>query len=168
AQGSAVSTQRLPSSFLAKFARYHTLGTVVARRIQSVTPLPVGRRAVSKSADPWGIAPGYVSALGDWRKTSAETRRALLEAMGADASESGPPTAPVRVLRAGSRARLGLEGELQLEDGGVKPVRGTVPAGVPPGYHTLRTRTGEARVFDRQASGTMRTVHTWCRAALRI
>src|SRR2546428_5836454 len=92
---------------------------------------------------PLGDRACYVSALGDWRKTSAETRRALLEAMGADASESGPPTAPVRVLRARSRARLGLEGELQLEDGRVKPVRGTLPAGVPPGYHTLRTRTGE-------------------------
>ena len=85
--------------------------------------------------------------------------------MGADASESGPPAAPVRVLRAGSRARLGLEGELQLEDGRVKPVRGTLPAGVPPGYHTLRTRTGETSVIVTPAACPQPPGRTWGWAA---
>ena len=85
--------------------------------------------------------------------------------MGADASESGPPTAPVRVLRAGSRARLGLEGELQLEDGRVKPVRGTLPAGVPPGYHTLRTRMGEISVIVTPAACPQPPGRTWGWAA---
>src|SRR5437867_2611316 len=85
--------------------------------------------------------------------------------MGADASESGPPAAPVRVLRAGSRARLGLEGELQLEDGRVKPVRGTLPAGVPPGYHTLRTRTGETSVIGTPAACPQAPGRTWGWAA---
>jgi len=53
----------------------------------------------------------------------------------------------VRVLRAGSRAALGTTGELQLEDGRVKPVHGTLPAGVPQGYHTLRSRSGEISVI---------------------
>ncbi len=85
--------------------------------------------------------------------------------MGADASESGPPPAPVRVLRAGSRARLGLEGELQLEDGRVKPVRGTLPAGVPPGYHTLRTRMGETSVIVTPAACPQPPGRTWGWAA---
>jgi len=81
--------------------------------------------------------------------------------MGADPSQPGPPPAPVRVLRAGSRARLGLEGELQLEDGRVKPVRGTLPAGVPPGYHTLRTRAGETSVIVTPAVCPRPPGRTW-------
>ena len=67
--------------------------------------------------------------------------------MDADASQPAPPDAPVRVVRAGSRAVLGVKGELQLEDGRVQPVRGRLPASVPPGYHRLRSATGETSVI---------------------
>jgi len=116
---------------------------------------------VSKSADPWGIAPGYVSALGDWRETSAETRRALLAAMGVDPSQPGPPPAPVRVVHAGSRATLGVKGELQLEDGRVKAVRGTLPASAPPGYHTLRSSGGETSVIVTPAACPLPPGRAW-------
>ena len=99
------------------------------------------------AADPWGIASGYVSVLGDWREISMGTRRALLAAMGADGSQQGPPDAPVRVVRAGSRVALGVKGDLQLEDGRVTPVRGTLPAGIPPGYHRLMSAAGETSVI---------------------
>jgi 4-alpha-glucanotransferase len=77
-----------------------------------------------------------VDALGQWRATPPDTRRALLAAMGADPGADGPPPAPVQVVRAGSRTAL-PRGELRLESGERVVVSGRLPDGVPPGYHRL-------------------------------
>jgi 4-alpha-glucanotransferase len=103
-------------------------------------PTPRARRVAA--ADAWGITDGFVDALGRWRPTSPETRRALLAAMGADPDLPGPAPAPVQVVRAGSRAPLG-PGELRLEAGGSVRLGGSLPDEVPPGYHRLLGEAGE-------------------------
>lgn len=94
------------------------------------------------AADAWGITEGYVDALGQWRATPPETRRALRAAMGADPAAEGPPPAPVHVVCAGSRAAL-PRGELWLESGERVVVSGRLPDEVPPGYHRLMGEAGE-------------------------
>lgn len=102
--------------------------------------------AAAPTTDAWGITSGYLDALEEWRETSAETRAALLEAMGVDGSLPGPPSAPVRVVVAGSAAPL-PRGELFVESGGSLPVRDVLPLPVPPGYHRLRTGEDEIQVI---------------------
>ncbi|HEU5320509.1 MAG TPA: hypothetical protein VFX28_06890, partial [Methylomirabilota bacterium] len=59
-----------------------------------------GRRA--PRTDAWSIDDGYTDALGAWRTTSEESRRAVVRAMGGDPEAPGPETAPAaRVVREG-------------------------------------------------------------------
>jgi 4-alpha-glucanotransferase len=98
-------------------------------------------------ADPWAIDDGYYDALGVWRDTSADTRRAILAAMGADPDAPPPAPAPVRVVRAGETDAAGARGTLTLEDGRVLPVDGAFPADLPLGYHDLRDDRGTTRLI---------------------
>jgi 4-alpha-glucanotransferase len=87
--------------------------------------------------DRWGIDSGYEDALGTWRETPPDTRRALLDLMGAVSEpEGGEPR--VLVIRRGEGRRLDGGGEIALEDGGVLTVRDVLPADLPLGYHELR------------------------------
>jgi len=89
--------------------------------------------------DAWGITSGYEDTRGVWRLTPPRTRRAILEAMGADPARpprSSPP--PSVVVAAGRPAPSPGRGELTLEDGAIVRVDGPLPEGLPPGYHTLR------------------------------
>jgi 4-alpha-glucanotransferase len=95
--------------------------------------------------DAWAIDDGYFDALGVWRATSPATHRALLAAMGAE-SATPPPAAPVRVVRADAPGTR-LRGDLALEDGRVLHVDGALPAGVPLGYHELRSDRDATRVI---------------------
>ena len=94
-------------------------------------------------ADKWGIASGYHDLAGEWQPISAATTAALLLAMGA-AEDSEPPGGAALVVRAGSRFRLPEAGEIETEAGDRLEVGSLgLPAGLPIGYHRLRTRSGE-------------------------
>jgi 4-alpha-glucanotransferase len=92
----------------------------------------------------WGIAPGYHDISGEWRQPSAEARATLLRAMRAR-GERPPARGSTLVVRAGDLAAV-PEKELVTEDGALIRLRGTLPEGLPLGYHVLRGRRGERRL----------------------
>jgi 4-alpha-glucanotransferase len=94
------------------------------------------------ATDIWGIDDGYEDALGEWHEIPAATRSALLAAMNADPAESGPPAAPVRVLRPGQVLPLQGAAELTLEDGTALRIDASLPPDLPLGYHQLSTSDG--------------------------
>ena len=62
---------------------------------------------VERLADAVGIVPKYLDQTGkEWRKTSAESRTALLMAMGIDAADAFGAESALRALRAAERAEL--------------------------------------------------------------
>jgi 4-alpha-glucanotransferase len=92
-----------------------------------------------QDTDAWGIDRGYFDIAGTWWETRADTRRALLEAMGADPdSPAPPPEARVHVVRAGQPSGLSGPGELALEDGATFSVETALPEDLPFGYHEWR------------------------------
>jgi 4-alpha-glucanotransferase len=104
------------------------------------------------TADVWGIVAGYHDAMGVWRETSPDTRRAFLAAMGTEGQAAEPPPEPpVRVLRLD---RLGPQSsvlspgpaDLTLEDGPTLRVGEALPPDLPCGYHDLRPLDGGAAV----------------------
>ena len=100
--------------------------------------------------DAWGIVGGFENAVGEWVPTPAETRRAILTAMGEDPDDPRPPPPPpVRVVRKGEALDLGGAGELALEEGEIRRVDGRLPHDVPLGYHDFRPRGdgGQVRVI---------------------
>lgn len=88
----------------------------------------------------WGIEPGFEDATGTWQDAEPGTIRAIAEVIGAKPG-SLPPPSPVRIVRAGTRVRLG-PGEVALEDGGSVQTTGALPPEVPPGYHHFTPRSG--------------------------
>ena len=76
----------------------------------------------------------------DWKRrpqaASDSAVAAVLEALGA--SGSAPPASPV--LAVFQDDRRPLSGDVQLEDGGRRLLRGELPATLPPGYHRLGDR----------------------------
>jgi 4-alpha-glucanotransferase len=92
-----------------------------------------------RQTDAWGIDRFYRDAFDTLHRTSDETRRAVMHAMGADAGTSGPAEKPpVMFLRAGSPACVLAPGELTLETGEMVRVKPAVPVDLPIGYHELR------------------------------
>jgi hypothetical protein len=73
---------------------------------------------MDQNLERWGIHPGYHDMFGNWHATSAETKTALLAAMGVD-SEQLPSSArlDVQVLGRVIASELASEAELILEDG---------------------------------------------------
>jgi 4-alpha-glucanotransferase len=103
--------------------------------------VPVSREPTH--TDAWGIVDGFHNAVGEWVPTPAESRRAVLAAMGEDPDDPRPPTAaPVHVVREGEALDLGGAGELALEDGGIRRIDGHLPHDVPLGYHDFRPDGG--------------------------
>lgn len=89
--------------------------------------------------DPWGVVSGYFDALGQWHDTPADTRRAILGAMGAD--ETNPPASdppPVRIVRHGQATEWPVRGQLRLEGGTTLAVDGRLPLDLPIGYHEFQ------------------------------
>ena len=87
--------------------------------------------------DAWGIADGYEDTLGAWHPLDAETRLALLAAMGVE--PAGLPSESTNrplVIRRGESPAI-ARGEVTLEDGATLAVHGTLPADLPLGYHHL-------------------------------
>jgi 4-alpha-glucanotransferase len=89
------------------------------------------------TTDAWGITDGFHDIAGVWHSTSAESRAAIREAMGAAAAAS-PPLATARVVREGATHELEGAAELTLEDGAVLRVTDRFPPDLPLGYHRLR------------------------------
>ena len=65
------------------------------------------KKPMERLAESVGIVPKYLDQTGkEWRKTSAESRTALLAAMGIDAADAFNAESAVRALRAAERAEL--------------------------------------------------------------
>jgi 4-alpha-glucanotransferase len=94
------------------------------------------------AADPWGIDDGYFDVDGTWHPTSADTRAALREAMGAEPDGSPPDAPPIWVVRAGAAEPLLGPCELRLEDGGGSLADSALPPDLPIGYHELHPLDG--------------------------
>jgi 4-alpha-glucanotransferase len=95
------------------------------------------QRAHRKETDPWGIDPGYEDGTGKWHPISAETRRHIRRAIGAE-RKAKPPEPNLKIIRQGETPPLDREAELTLEGGTVLRVATTLPPDVPLGYHKLR------------------------------
>jgi 4-alpha-glucanotransferase len=98
--------------------------------------------------DAFGIDHLYHDALGTEHIVDADTRAAILVAMGLSGEATAPPaetSQAVRVLEpdAAAEARALAEPvEIALEDGSARTVDRELPADLPPGYHRLRARSG--------------------------
>jgi len=87
---------------------------------------------------PWGILPEYRNSSKKVCRTSPETRKALIRAMGV--TDDTPSTAvgpEIRVIGLGQTMAIDRPGELVLEDGTTLPVSESLPLDLPPGYHDL-------------------------------
>ena len=103
-------------------------------------------RGISRT-DAWGIVNGYENAAEEWVPTPAESRRAILAAMGEDPDDPRPPApSRVHVVKEGERLDLGGSGEVTLEGGGGRRVDRYLPPDLPLGYHDFRLDGGEGPV----------------------
>ena len=95
-------------------------------------------------ADPWkwGVSNGYWDVSGNWRESSGETVDAILTQMGAT-PDGDPPACRILTVRL-DRPTPTFHGRLTLEDGGQVHLDGSLPADLPPGYHSLEPPDGEA------------------------
>jgi 4-alpha-glucanotransferase len=93
------------------------------------------------------IVPEYPDNFGQWHHLDEDTARRLLHAMDLpEDAQQLPDSDDVIVARAGW-SREAPHGELELEDGGGRPIGGVLPDDLPLGYHTLhRTDGGESTV----------------------
>ena len=87
------------------------------------------------------IAADWTDVWGKRRRVPAETRAALVAAMGAKPGDSGPSIDPVRLVRGGDPCDP--PGQLTLEDGSDLGVVELLPLDLPDGYHRLATDGGE-------------------------
>ena len=90
----------------------------------------------------WGVAPGYHDIDGRWVAADRDTVDRVLAAMGADGDAPAP--ARVRVVRSGEPLALPAASEVVTEDGAVLAAAEAGAAGLPNGYHTLRSIDGGA------------------------
>ncbi|MDX1657697.1 MAG: 4-alpha-glucanotransferase [Nitriliruptorales bacterium] len=91
----------------------------------------------SAPPDGWGIVPAYEDAFGNRREVPDEVRARLIEAMGGDPADDGPPPATdVHVTRRGAELPVD-SGEVRYEHGGGATIAGRVPLDAPFGYHDL-------------------------------
>ena len=84
----------------------------------------------------WGVQERWQDALRRWHDVSPETVAVILDAMGTDGHGS-PPPGPSLFVRSGRPASVDGPADLTLEDGEVHRVDGSLPAGLPFGYHSL-------------------------------
>ncbi len=97
-----------------------------------------GKRRRPTDEMPWGILPEYRNSSKKVCRTSPETRKALIRAMGV--TDDTPSTAvgpEIRVIGLGQTMAIDRPGELVLEDGTTLPVSESLPLDLPPGYHDL-------------------------------
>ena len=94
----------------------------------------------------WGIEPGYLSALGDW-KTSPELSLAIVQrAMARVARRGHPAYHDVWVVGQGETRAIAEPSELRCEDGTILALGGHLPRDLPLGYHELTGRETGIRI----------------------
>jgi 4-alpha-glucanotransferase len=92
----------------------------------------------------WGIEPGYLSALGKWKTSSAASLSVVRRAMARAAQRSRHAYRDAWVLGRGETRSLAEPSHLRLEDGTSLSVESHLPRDLPFGYHELEGReTGE-------------------------
>lgn len=84
----------------------------------------------------WGVTRSYRDWKRQLRSAPDSAVAAVLDAMGA--SGAAPPSSPVVAVFQDDRRPL--RGEVELEGGGRRLLRGDLPATLPPGYHRLGER----------------------------
>ncbi|MGI8810481.1 MAG: 4-alpha-glucanotransferase [Acidimicrobiales bacterium] len=84
----------------------------------------------------WGIQERWADAHGQWHDVSRQTVESVLDAMGTDGDGSPPPGRTLFVAP-GRKAAIDGAADLTLEGGEVVRVEGSLPAGLPFGYHSL-------------------------------
>lgn len=106
---------------------------------------------MKSATDAWGIDDGFVDVKGEFHAVTADTRAALLRAMGVAAAtgtkrppdDAGAgPFADVVVLRGNRLWTAEAPGQLQLEDGSVRAVADGERVELPLGYHAYTRRGG--------------------------
>lgn len=90
--------------------------------------------SLRRRASRWGVALSYDDYRGEQTDVSNDVVERALDLMGA--TDDGPPIPATRVVRWGSRARLG-KGVVETEDGRSISSIGQLPREVPIGYHTF-------------------------------
>ncbi|MEA2488142.1 MAG: 4-alpha-glucanotransferase, partial [Actinomycetota bacterium] len=95
---------------------------------------------LERRAKRWGVALGYNDFQNDRRDSSPQVVERALELMGA--SPGSPPPPAVRVVRKGTRTRVG-KGVIEAEDGRSIPTASVLPAEVPLGYHSFTASDGQ-------------------------
>ncbi|MFN2593545.1 MAG: 4-alpha-glucanotransferase [Actinomycetota bacterium] len=95
---------------------------------------------LERRAKRWGVSLGYKDFRNEWRDVPAEVVSRALELM--DAGSGSPPAPAAKVVRKGSRPRLG-SGTIETEDGGSIEVSSTLPAETPLGYHHFVGESGK-------------------------
>lgn len=99
-----------------------------------------GRDKRSAGEPSWGIVSAYRDSSGKTKRTSRQTREALIRAMGVTADTRSAAIGPdIRVVGPSETMTTDSPGELVLEDGATLDVHGSLPLDVPPGYHELYT-----------------------------
>ena len=90
----------------------------------------------------WGIEGSYRDDFGHWHEPSAETKSALVSAMGGDLSDPfgghPPPDHGLLIINQGEERSLSAPSEILLEDGSRLTAHFRLPAELPLGYHRLR------------------------------
>jgi 4-alpha-glucanotransferase len=84
-----------------------------------------------------GVETGYEDYKGEYRRSPEESVLAVVEALEED-SPRGPEEQGPLVLRRGARLPFDGPGLVDTDTGDELRVEGTVPAGIPFGYHTIR------------------------------
>ena len=84
----------------------------------------------------WGVQEHWQDAQGAWHEVSAETVTCMLDAMGTD-GDGSPPPGPTLFVRPGRTIDLDGPADLTTEGGQVIRVEGSLPPGLPYGYHSL-------------------------------
>jgi 4-alpha-glucanotransferase len=106
---------------------------------------PLPESDADRSEELGGILPGYKDTAKVWRPTSAETRAALLRAMGLEPDRPEPvASVDIRVLQPGESLPVGTPSELTLEDGTPLRVDDSLPPDLPFGYHWLQPLAGSS------------------------
>jgi 4-alpha-glucanotransferase len=128
-----------------------------------VDPVDLVDPAGANPSDLWGIEDRFHDAFGAERITGADTRSAILRAMGIDPlAPTAPDPVDIRVVRPGDGKSLGVAGRLELEDGTVLSVDAErpLPPDLPFGYHTLTPARGHGAGAAAAARAPIRILAT--------
>ena len=94
----------------------------------------------------WGIEPGYVSSLGDWRRSPESSLVLVQQMMARRARQSRGAYRDVWVMGQGDSRAIGEPSRLRLEDGTTLAAGSHLPRDLPLGYHELEGEESGERI----------------------